>query len=74
MAPVGRDGASATAAKAPTGSAGFGSPGADATVHRLDLNEALIRHPEATVMMRTDALPCETPESTQATVCLSTAH
>jgi len=54
MAPVGRDGAAATAAKAPTGSAGFGSPGADATVHRLDLNEALIRHPQATFMMRTE--------------------
>jgi DNA polymerase V len=52
IAPVGRDATATPAAKAPTGSAGFGSPGADATVRRLDLNEALIRHPQATFMMR----------------------
>lgn len=32
--------------------AGFGSPGADATVKRIDLNDALIRHPQATFVMR----------------------
>jgi DNA polymerase V len=31
---------------------GFGSPGEDATVRRIDLNDALIRHPEATFVMR----------------------
>jgi DNA polymerase V len=33
-------------------SAGFGSPGEDATVKRIDLNHALIRHPQATYVMR----------------------
>jgi DNA polymerase V len=33
-------------------SAGFGSPGEDATVKRIDLNDALIRHPQATFVMR----------------------
>jgi DNA polymerase V len=33
-------------------SAGFGSPGADATVKRINLNDALIRHPQATFVMR----------------------
>lgn len=33
-------------------SAGFGSPGTDATVKRIDLNDALIRHPQATFTMR----------------------
>jgi len=33
-------------------SAGFGSPGADATVRRIDLNDALIAHPQATFVMR----------------------
>lgn len=35
-------------------SAGFGSPGADATVKRINLNDALIRHPQATFVMRAD--------------------
>jgi len=52
MAPVGRDGMSAPTPKAPTASTGFGSPGTDSTVRRLDLNEALIQHPQATYMMR----------------------
>ena len=30
----------------------FGSPGTDSTVHRIDLNEQLIRHPDATFIMR----------------------
>lgn len=33
-------------------SAGFGSPGADVTVKRINLNDALIRHPQATFVMR----------------------
>jgi DNA polymerase V len=33
-------------------SAGFGSPGADATVRRVNLNDALITHPQATFIMR----------------------
>lgn len=33
-------------------SSGFGNPAEDATVRRIDLNEALIRHPEATFVMR----------------------
>jgi DNA polymerase V len=39
-------------ANLPTGSAGFGSPGADSTVRRIDLNDALIQHPQATYLMR----------------------
>jgi DNA polymerase V len=30
----------------------FGSPGSDSTVRRVDLNEAFIRHPDATFVMR----------------------
>lgn len=30
----------------------FGSPGTDSTVRRIDLNEQLIRHPDATFLMR----------------------
>ena len=42
-----------TGAPARTGaSAGFGSPGSDATARRIDLNDALIRHPQATFVMR----------------------
>lgn len=33
-------------------SAGFGTPGEDVTVRRIDLNEALIRHPQWTFVMR----------------------
>jgi DNA polymerase V len=33
-------------------SAGFGSPGEDVTVRRIDLNDALIRHPQSTFVMR----------------------
>ena len=32
--------------------AGFGSPGADSTVKRIDLKDALIRNPDATFVMR----------------------
>lgn len=51
-----RVGADAAAAESrprePTASSGFGSPGSDFTVKRIDLNEALIRHPQATFVMR----------------------
>ena len=50
-APAGRDGAAAASAPRRTSNA-FGSPGTDSTVKRIDLNEALIRHPEATFVMR----------------------
>lgn len=53
MAPVGQDGTLPEPPKGPTASAGFGSPGADRTVKRVDLNDALVRHPQATFMMRT---------------------
>lgn len=33
-------------------SSAFGSPGSDSTVKRLDLNDAFIRHPEATFQMQ----------------------
>ncbi len=36
----------------PQASAGFGSPGSDFTVKRIDLNDALVRHPQATFVMR----------------------
>lgn len=41
-------------ARAPTASSRFGSPGSDSTVRRIDLNEALIHHPNATFVMRAD--------------------
>jgi DNA polymerase V len=50
-APVGRDADAASAPVRRTSNA-FGSPGADATVKRIDLNDELIRHPEATFQMR----------------------
>ena len=50
-AQAGRDGAAAAPAPRRTSNA-FGSPGTDSTVRRIDLNEALIRHPEATFVMR----------------------
>jgi DNA polymerase V len=53
VAPVGPDASMPSAVKAPTASAGFGSPGTDSTVRRIDLNDALIRHPQATYLMRT---------------------
>ena len=50
-APVGRDARAAPPAARRTSNA-FGSPGTDSTVKRLDLNDAFIRHPEATFLMR----------------------
>ena len=50
---VGADpGAAATRPREPTASSGFGSPGSDFTVRRIDLNDALIRHPQSTFVMR----------------------
>ncbi len=48
---AGRDDAAAAPAARRTSSA-FGSPGTDSTVRRIDLNDALIRHPDATFVMR----------------------
>ena len=48
---AGRDAAAGAPAPRRTSNA-FGSPGTDSTVKRIDLNEALIRHPEATFVMR----------------------
>ena len=50
-APVGRDGAAPVPAAHRTSNA-FGSPGTDSTVKRIDLNDALIKHPDATFVMR----------------------
>lgn len=50
VAPVGCDRSSERPPQ-PTASTGFGSPYTDATVHRIDLNAALIRHPQATFVM-----------------------
>jgi len=49
--PVGRDARDAAPTIRRTSSA-FGSPGTDSTVRRLDLNDAFIRHPDATFVMR----------------------
>lgn len=50
-AAVGRSGTEG--ARAPQSlNAGFGAPGADATVKRIDLNDALVRHPQATFVLR----------------------
>lgn len=51
-AAVGPSAADASAQRKNPVSAGFGSPGEDATVKRIDLNDALIRHPQATFVMR----------------------
>ena len=50
-APVGRDGMSPASAARRTSNA-FGSPGTDSTVKRLDLNDAFIKHPDATFIVR----------------------
>lgn len=52
MTQVGRDpGAGAAAARASV-AIGFGSPAGDTGVTRLDLNDILVRHPQATFLMR----------------------
>jgi DNA polymerase V len=48
--PVGRDGPAAPTVRRTSNA--FGSPGTDSTVRRLDLNDLLVRHQEATFMMR----------------------
>lgn len=45
-APVGTDRIRERAPRKSMASAGFGSPGEEVTVRRIDLNEALIRHPQ----------------------------
>jgi DNA polymerase V len=50
-APVGRDGRQVAPTVRRTSNA-FGAPGVDSTVRRLDLNDAFIRHPDATFLMR----------------------
>ncbi len=50
-APVGTGGG-ATPPAVHRASNAFGSPGTDSTVRRIDLNEQLIRHPDATFIMR----------------------
>ncbi len=51
-ATVGSDRVQERAPRKTTASAGFGSPGEDVTVRRIDLNDALIRHPQSTFVMR----------------------
>lgn len=51
-AAVGADRITERAPRKSMASAGFGSPGEDATVRRIDLNDALIRHPQSTFVMR----------------------
>ena len=51
-AAVGSDRISERAPRKSMASAGFGSPGEDVTVRRIDLNDALIRHPQSTFVMR----------------------
>jgi DNA polymerase V len=49
---AGTDGQAAPRPRDPIASSGFGSPGSDFTVKRIDFNDALIRHPQATFVMR----------------------
>ena len=51
-AAVGSDRISERVPRKSMASAGFGSPGEDVTVRRIDLNDALIRHPQSTFVMR----------------------
>ena len=50
-APVGREGMTSAPTSRRTSNA-FGSPGTDSTVKRLDLNDAFIKHPDATFIVR----------------------
>jgi DNA polymerase V len=52
VARVGRDPAAPAAAPRASVAIGFGSPSQDSGVTRLDLNEVLIRHPQASFLMR----------------------
>ena len=49
---VGRDGGAEAGATRASVAIGFGSPSGDTGVTRLDLNDILIRHPQATFLMR----------------------
>lgn len=49
---VGRDPAAPAASPRASVAIGFGSPSQDTGVTRLDLNEVLIKHPQATYLMR----------------------
>jgi len=49
---VGRDAASGQTATRASVAIGFGSPADDSGVSRLDLNDILIKHPQATFLMR----------------------
>lgn len=49
--PIGSTGASAGTTRASV-AIGFGSPSGDTGVTRLDLNDILVRHPQATFLMR----------------------
>jgi DNA polymerase V len=51
-AAVGSDRVRERAPRMSMASAGFGSPGEDVTVRRIDLNDALIGHPQSTFVMR----------------------
>jgi len=50
--PVGRDPAAPASAPRASVAIGFGSPSQDSGVTRLDLNEVLVKHPQATYLMR----------------------
>lgn len=50
--PVGRDPRSTTSANRASVAIGFGSPSGDSGVGRLDLIDILVRHPQATFLMR----------------------
>jgi DNA polymerase V len=51
-AQVGRDPSSSSNATRASVAIGFGSPSGDSGVGRLDLNDILVRHPQATFLMR----------------------
>lgn len=52
VARVGRDPAAPVAAPRASVAIGFGSPSQDSGVTRLDLNDVLVRHPQASFLMR----------------------
>lgn len=52
FAQVSRDARSKAASARASVAIGFGSPAGDSGVQRLDLNDILVRHPQATFLMR----------------------
>ena len=52
VTPVGREPAAPGTAPRASVAIGFGSPSQDTGVTRLDLNDVLVRHPQATYLMR----------------------